>query len=351
MEARNIVVAAVGGAFVLLSIMGFLRSLKPCQLLTSLRSSVRSAREKIAAFHEGSTDQVGLLVQAKMQQLKVENVRWCFWAFSASAIPLTSFTLYNIVMGQPRSYTVVQDALHLFLHGICTLVAICPGMLTWKTIDVYLGAFVLTVAVHTSPWAGTATSWMIMTSSSTAVLAILNLMRRSVPVSAFLNSIMAIAVVGNIMTHEEMNMREGIIMNITQHWVLVALELLLLALFPAIAYMLDVSVGMGIRSSLQVEVTKEVLSAAVALLRTCCDVVVELDQTGGIMREAHDLGGFLLRGPRQCFMGTRLSDLFYVGGGQGEVFEQVVLGGAQQCGVGGCHARGDEGRQRRTSAH
>lgn len=44
--------------------------------------------------------------------------------------------------------------------------------------------------------------------------------------------------------------------------------------------------------------------------RTCCDVVVELDQTGGIMREAHDLGGFLLRGPRQCFMGTKLSDLF-----------------------------------------
>jgi len=52
-----------------------------------------------------------------------------------------------------------------------------------------------------------------------------------------------------------------------------------------------------------------VLSAATALLKSCCDIVVELDSEGTIIGPARDLGSFLLRGPARSLEGLPLADL------------------------------------------
>eukprot|EP00409_Alexandrium_fundyense_P006203 CAMPEP_0195041536 /NCGR_PEP_ID=MMETSP0347-20130606/836_1 /TAXON_ID=2932 /ORGANISM="Alexandrium fundyense, Strain CCMP1719" /LENGTH=103 /DNA_ID=CAMNT_0040068597 /DNA_START=114 /DNA_END=421 /DNA_ORIENTATION=- len=65
----------------------------------------------------------------------------------------------------------------------------------------------------------------------------------------------------------------------------------------------------AIRQCLEIQTAKELLSAACALLRSCCDVVVELDCRGIIASPAMDLGSFLLRGTGRKMQGRKLADL------------------------------------------
>jgi len=60
---------------------------------------------------------------------------------------------------------------------------------------------------------------------------------------------------------------------------------------------------------MEVEVTREVLSAAIGLLRSCCDVVVELDSQGVIVSPGTELGSFLLRGTDHGMQGCCFAEL------------------------------------------
>uniref|UniRef100_A0A7S1RF06 Uncharacterized protein n=1 Tax=Alexandrium catenella TaxID=2925 RepID=A0A7S1RF06_ALECA len=77
---------------------------------------------------------------------------------------------------------------------------------------------------------------------------------------------------------------------------------LALAILPCLHF-LELGTEAAIRRGLEVNATKELLAAVTAVLKSCCDVVVELDSEGSIMSPAWDLGVFLLRG-RSCNLQT-----------------------------------------------
>lgn len=299
---HDTVTLAVSGILVLASVVGLLRGMQPRRLLSRAWGLLRSATQGLASCGKASTDEVDTLVEAKMQQLRVDHVRWCFRAFCACLTAVGLFGIYFIALGLPRGHSAVQDLMYVLMHFLCVLVVNCPKLLSWRTVDVFIGMFMLCLTAYTSPWFCTADQAVVSIATVTSATILLNTVRRSVFVSAAFNSLMALAVIGTIRAHKEtVFMRAD---------VFAVFELMILMLFPAFAYTLDVSISRGIRKSLEMQVAKEVLSAAAALLNSCCDVVVELDQEGTILNPAKDLGGFLLRGPGRCFQGFKLPQLF-----------------------------------------
>uniref|UniRef100_A0A7S1RJ26 PAS domain-containing protein n=1 Tax=Alexandrium catenella TaxID=2925 RepID=A0A7S1RJ26_ALECA len=75
-----------------------------------------------------------------------------------------------------------------------------------------------------------------------------------------------------------------------------------------VAAVLDAGMRAWVRAGVEAEATRgEVHSAACVLLRSFCDVVVDLDAEGRIISDAYDLGGFLLRG--RSLKGLRIDEL------------------------------------------
>lgn len=298
---RNTVFFACYAVLLLASVLSAGYKLQPCRILSRFGTLLRSARETFAKSSAG-IDEVGLLVQAKLQQQKVDHVWWCFPGLCVCATPLTAYSMYNIMMGLPRSYSLAQDVLHTLMHGMFILVSVCPVVISWRTIDGFVCALTLAFAVQTSPWFIDPDTGLLTIAAVTAVAGFLNIARRSVLVSAACNSVLAASILSTLMVHTQVIFLRPVLLAVSVP--------LILSLFPAFAYVLDASIGKGIRNSLEMEVAKEVISAASALLRSCCDVMVETDVEGKMLSPARDLGGFLLRGPDRCFQGSKLSELF-----------------------------------------
>eukprot|EP00409_Alexandrium_fundyense_P001658 CAMPEP_0185905282 /NCGR_PEP_ID=MMETSP0196C-20130402/4505_1 /TAXON_ID=2932 /ORGANISM="Alexandrium fundyense, Strain CCMP1719" /LENGTH=65 /DNA_ID=CAMNT_0028624773 /DNA_START=94 /DNA_END=288 /DNA_ORIENTATION=- len=53
-----------------------------------------------------------------------------------------------------RWYTPSQEIIHLLMHGTATLTVIHPGVLSWRTLDVFYAITLLLAATYISPSLG-----------------------------------------------------------------------------------------------------------------------------------------------------------------------------------------------------
>lgn len=301
-ENRRIITVFFGGVLVLGSAVALVCTLKPCQLFGRIKASLQNARKRIASFREAETDEVGLLVQAKMQQLKVDHFEWCLQACCAAITPMTAYGVYNAIFDQPRPNSFGQDVIHVFLHGLFLVVVMLPRVVSLKTIDCFYGTLVFAGAMQASPFFCNGSTALSSTTWAVCFVNVLGLTRRSALRAAIYNSVVAATVVSTLMTKGRTAVDRPAL---TAAW-----QVSVLVMFPALTYMIDVSIGMGIRRSIETQDAKETLSAVCALLRTCCDVVTKLDHEGIIESEGTVVGSFLLRGTGYDLQGTRLSELF-----------------------------------------
>eukprot|EP00413_Alexandrium_margalefii_P031148 CAMPEP_0204563202 /NCGR_PEP_ID=MMETSP0661-20131031/34173_1 /ASSEMBLY_ACC=CAM_ASM_000606 /TAXON_ID=109239 /ORGANISM="Alexandrium margalefi, Strain AMGDE01CS-322" /LENGTH=570 /DNA_ID=CAMNT_0051570739 /DNA_START=80 /DNA_END=1792 /DNA_ORIENTATION=- len=262
------------------------------QKLSSARQWFRMSRKLDEADH---------IVHEKMQRQKVSHVLISCQLAGVLLIPFTLNMLYLIATKQTRVHTLVQDVLHFAMFGMSIVVIARPSALSERTMDMFYVYFSLCIALYLTPWACRAEYMFEAVMCMNAAAISFTACRRSLPVCTATNAMITASACSLIWVHGgDCVKRPG---------AMIGMQAFVMGFITICTQWLDRSVASTIRQGLEAQAAREVLSAATALLKSCCDIVVELDLEGTIIGAATDLGSFLLRGPQYSLQGTPLVDL------------------------------------------
>jgi len=269
---------------------------------SEMRSRLRECARTVRAWtYSAVVDEVDRIVQEKMQRQKVSSFRFACQLASVFLFPFTVNNMLIIATGQERLHTLTQDIIQIFLQSVSVLLIVCPGIMSERNLDWFFVFFSLSYSLYAAPWACRAEYMIEALIIADFCAMTMTTVRRSLPPCAAMNVVVTASTCSLIWVRGEGHiMRPGVMM---------LLQALAMTMTTVCNQVLDRNMASMIRQGLEVQAAKEVFSAAKALLKSCCDIVVELDSEGTITSPAMDLGSFLLRGPKTSLQGTPLQDL------------------------------------------
>jgi len=290
-------------AILLLTVLiGACRVATSCRLFSKLKSVLNSVAGAISMFTETEPSEVDLIVQEKLREQKLDQFHRLCQIFCFMASPGTVTLMITIWKGESRGHTLTQDIVHLVEHFAAALITVFPGILTWRTIDIFYTIAVLGLAAYTAPFIARPEFLSESLIVVNFIVFTMTMVRRTnTPMVPLLNFVVTTVACSSILMHGNNVFMQPKFMMVGQVLVGVVLTI--------VAHILEKGSQAAMRQCLEMQTTKELLSAACALLRSCCDVVVELDPEGVIVCPAIDLGSFLLRGPGRKMQGWKLVDL------------------------------------------
>lgn len=299
----NIVFLCVEGLLLLAIVASLLRSLLSCDLPSRIRSILERAVAAIKYHSKEDDDEVGRIVTAKMQKLMLDNFRSAChalcWLLSAGSF----WMMVQIVKDTAVRESFITDILQMFLQGVLTLVVVCPSSLNMRTVDWVYGALILSGAAYASPLIQKEPGLWFMVANLPVVL--LSAARRRVGIVIPMNLLYGVATTWSILSEGWSNLESNLS---TQTFVIMS-QFVFIFTFPVCAHFLEAGMASIIRKSMKAEAANELLSAASALLRSCCDVQVEVSAEGVIVCPALDLKSLLMRPPSCSLQNTNFSDL------------------------------------------
>lgn len=292
----ELIFVVVGGLLCLANAVHFLRQIRFRQLF----SQIRSALPKFSAETKYD-DELGRIVRSKMEQLKVQQMRKVCQALCVLFSIWTGLTMVNIARRTAIKGSWGLDFITLFLQSVLTAVTLRPSLLSRKSIDLVYGSCIVAATAFVSPWLWSPERLSLMVFMVDNCVVCANMVRRSMSAVLPLNVLYAIVSSSTLLLVA--NIPAG------QLPFFLSAHLLFLSVFPFVARFLDSSMASAIRQTLESQSTGELFKAASAILRSCCDVVVELNSDGIIQCPTEDLGGFLLRDADCHLENTPLADL------------------------------------------
>jgi len=291
--------AAILQLIVLIAAFRCASSSRPFSKIKSVLSSVAKA---IRMWTKAEPCEVDLIVHEQLRKQKLDQFHRLSQIFCFVASPFTVNLMINIWKGESRGHTFAQDVLQLVEHFVPVLITVFPGTLSWRTIDIFYTVAVLGLAAYTAPFNARPEFLSHSLIAVNFVVFTMTMVRRtSTPMVPLLNFVVTAVACSSIWMHGGSVFMQPKFMLVGQFLVGVVSTI--------VAHILEKGSEAAMRQCLEMQTTKELLSAACALLRSCCDVVVELDPEGVIMCPAIDLGSFLLRGPGRTMQGWKLQDL------------------------------------------
>jgi len=291
--------AAILQLIVLIAAFRFASSCRPYSKVKSVLNSVAKA---ISMWTKAEPSEVDLIVHEKLREQKLDQFHRLCQIFCFIASPFTVNLMINIWKGESRGHTFAQDVVQLVEHFVAALITVSPGILSWRTMDIFYTITVLGLAAYTAPFiARPEFLFQSLLVVNFVVFTMTMVRRTSTPMVPLLNFVVVTVACSSIWTHGGNVFMQPRFMLVGQFVVGVVSTI--------VAHILEKGSQAAMRQCLEMQTTKELLSAACALLRSCCDVVVELDPEGVIVCPAIDLGSFLLRGPGRKMQGWKLEDL------------------------------------------
>jgi len=290
-------------AILLLTVLvGAFRVARSCRFFSKLKSVLTSVAKTINMWTEAEASEVDLIVHEKLREQKLDQFHMLCQIFCFIAFPFTVNLMINIWKGESRGHTFAQDVLQLVEHSVAALITVFPGTLSSRTIDIFYSIVVLGLAAYIAPFiARPELLFQSLIIVNFVVLTMTIVRRTSTPVVPLLNFVVITVACSSIWMHGGNVFMQPKLMLVGQALVGIVSTI--------VAHILEKGSQAAMRQCLEMQTTKELLSAACALLRSCCDVVVELDPEGVIVCPAIDLGSFLLRGPGRKMQGWKLVDL------------------------------------------
>lgn len=306
LSAKDQVLFGSSGIIVTATLAGIFRWANSNRLGSKAWETVKAIAGSIHAWrHAANDDEVGLAVVGKIQNQMLNDFRRTCHILCVIALPLSIKLMVDAATGQVRQTSLAQDVILLLYQGIVGATFLCPSLLRWQTIDVFHGAIMLVGSVYGLP--GIRKEDDVLASHldhllvTQIIIFFLSVSRRDVRVVLPLNLLFGVAVCVTIVSDREMHIHRPMFVMLILWASVIAITIF--------AHMLDMNCRAMTCQGVEMKVTKQVLAASSALLRSCCDVVVELNNEGVILNEGMDLGSFLLRGPNRSLQGYRLTDL------------------------------------------
>mmetsp|Transcript_115409 Transcript_115409/g.306875 ORF Transcript_115409/g.306875 Transcript_115409/m.306875 type:complete len:592 (-) Transcript_115409:104-1879(-) len=247
-------------------------------------------------------EEIDVVVDAKVGQQKVESCMQISVVMCIIFLLNMLLTMYRIAACQQRYFTPFQDFLWLASYACLLCMQVLPRISNRIFVDFYYSVMMLLGTLCMSPWAIQRESLMEIVGPVNFIYILLTLWLPSFAVSAFWTVCLMLSIYGSIIYHAPL---PGIV---HLDWVAV-FEILLGAVCVCLGYVLEASMWAKTRAVVEAEATREVYAAACAMLRSFCDVVVDLDAEGRIIGDGYDLGGFLLRG--RSLKGQRIDELLF----------------------------------------
>mmetsp|Transcript_149291 Transcript_149291/g.362596 ORF Transcript_149291/g.362596 Transcript_149291/m.362596 type:complete len:169 (-) Transcript_149291:10-516(-) len=152
-SAGDDLVFVVAGAILLAVLLGLFRTACSSLSISQAVAHLRAAIKAIRTWDRTTADEVDIIVREKLQKQKVGQFRRMLQILSIFLIPFTFNLMFTILTHGIRWYTPAQDVIHLLLHGGATLTLIHPGVLSWRTLDVFYAIVFLLMATYISPFA------------------------------------------------------------------------------------------------------------------------------------------------------------------------------------------------------
>lgn len=277
-------------------------------------------------------------LQEKLLDFKVGELRWLLHTACYVLVP---FTLWS-----PRVAYIPQGSLSLSILQIAlSLLSLFPWAVGPKTFDAVFCALVLLISATpvTCTVETIVPTILLADGLMLALVAVRRRMRTRLPVYAVMGSLFALGTLSTICLRLPQILGQRIVETAVAQG---ALLVLMLMATPV----LERRSRANVEQLLQVEELQELLAASQCLLRSCFDVVVELDAEGCIVSTGPELGSLLLReSTRQCMQGTDFMELIE----NTELREEFAgrLAGATMQGLGlGEHAHLPQGRRRQRPA-
>lgn len=298
----NLVLATI--SLLLVVILVIRRADKATQ---ALLACVRKAR---TCFKQArSTDEALLLVRERLKRQTVQHVTIYNQLLCFLFVPLTLTMFRSSVRDDLEFETLLQEMLHGLTHATTLLIVLNPAVITERSIDAICSLPLLLSAASMWPISGQFQDRVI---GRGTLLLITNIMARRTcrtrlwPIYGIAILLFELAVVFSV----KRNMAEGHdFLGPVATWPLVAVVhmtgVLLLVLLSSV---FDNAMEKILVNNMRLQDVQQLHSAANALLRSCCDVVVDLDSEGRIATPARDLGAFLLKD--HCLRGLKLTDFF-----------------------------------------
>lgn len=266
----------VGGTIALGTVAGVLRRVCWCELRSRIWSALQVAREALRSAREPDDSEVGAVVKEKMQKLKLDNFRVTFHVFCMLAWAMVVAMIAAILRGLIDAGSWWRLGVQMTTFASLALVTVFPSTLSHRTIDWFYSVIILCASVYVAPWVCAPDEGLFYVLCVDLAVLFLNVVRGRAVVILPLNLpyVLSSSATVILMPRELLPMRVEF---------LVLVQLLFLTGIPLCVRWLEVSVSSAIRHSVEAQATKELLAAASALLRSCCDVVVELDADGVIV--------------------------------------------------------------------
>mmetsp|Transcript_14968 Transcript_14968/g.31340 ORF Transcript_14968/g.31340 Transcript_14968/m.31340 type:complete len:572 (-) Transcript_14968:46-1761(-) len=286
----------------LTALVGAFRVARSCRFFSKVKSVLTSVAKAINMWTDADPSEVDLIVHEKLREQKLDQFHMLCQIFCFIAVPFTANLMINIWKGESRGHTFAQDVLQLVEHLVAALITVFPGTLSWRTIDIFYTIVVLGLAAYIAPFIARPELLFQSLIIVNFVVFIMTMVRRTgTPVVPLLNSVVTTAACSSIWMHGGKVFMQPKLMMVGQCLVGIVCTI--------VAHIVEKGSQAAMRQCLEMQTTKELLSAACALLGSCCDVVVELDPEGIIACPAMDLGSFLLRGSGRKMQGCKLTDL------------------------------------------
>jgi len=286
----------------LVVLIGVFRLAYSCRLVLQVKSILNYLSRAISMCTKVVPSEVELVVREKLREQKLDQFRRFCQILCFMCTPFTVNLMINIWKGQSRGHTVTQDVVQLVEHFASALIIVFPGILSWRTIDIFYTGGVLCMAVYVAPFVSSPEFLFQSLLSTNFVVCTMTMVRRTdTPMVPLLNvAVIAVASTSIWMHGDRVFMQPKLMLGG---------QVMVGVVATALAHVFEKSSQAAIHQCLEMQTTKELLSAACGLLRSCYDVVVELDPEGVIVCPALDLGGFLLQGHGRGLQGRRLGDL------------------------------------------
>lgn len=267
-------------------------------------AALRSLRAKLGSWVRPSDDEVGAIVHSKMMEKKLDSFRRVSNIICLILSPFTANIMVNIATERTRGYSQMQDATHIIIQLLTAVTMLMPKLISTKNLDVYYLIFMVASLFYSNPYATYAimvVPTIIGTNGMVLALALAGPVPGRAPLLFTMNTAFALCSASTLWLQGSNISPQASFLAITQ--VLVIMLVTCHSSFSEGGYRAIVE------QSLRFQESKELQLAVVALLRSLCEVVVEIDSQSMILSPASDLGSFLLRGPSRDLKGVPLVDL------------------------------------------
>lgn len=241
-------------------------------------------------------EEVREIVEDKVLQQTLEHFRQVSRLFSNMFVLVVALLLF-----EEESSDMAQGILLLLSLALSTIPLLAPTLLTARTFDFFYGMHMLFCCLMVTPL--TCRTQMMPALMRCNIMVILltqvrrTLCHRGTSMLLVCNLAYTATTFATIMTNPQQARASVGLMQIC-----------LVFVATIFAFQLEDGVLEMMTQSVQLQETQEMYAAACALLHSCCDIVVELNDEGIILSPAVDLGSYLLRSG-QSLQGFCLADL------------------------------------------